>query len=734
MAAPDGIVWGSEVNGKGKIGIYTEKTSTNTQTTVSIQVWFWSKYGLTDSSNTLYFDTNATSATTSKGAVSINHTVSSGSGWSTSNQTKLGTYSYTYNRTTSNVGVYCAAKFANIDYVGGTMTVSSGYTIPALTTYNVTYVANGGSGTPVSQVKFYGMNITLSTVKPTRTGYTFLGWSTSSTATTATYASGATFSANANTTLYAVWKAVTYAITYNANGGTAATVTEYKTHDVSYKIRESEPLRTDYNFLGWGTSATTTTVSYLPGQTYSANAPLNLYAVWKLDYTKPRVTDFMAKRCDSTGSTFDKNTSTATYFVASFDWATDKTVSSIKVEWKASTATSWLSSTISASGTSGSVKTNALGSGAISVDSTYDIRVTVSDASGSTSVTRTLHGGRYEIDFLYGGGGVAIGKPAEKEGFDIAYPTYIDGIQVTGHSLRAYNHDTISGASNDTTAKWAATRNSIHYYATADSITDQPSTYGFLLNLVNNSTNYPNVRQLWFAQPSGSLAHRGANSSGWSGTWRTILDGTNYTDYCVPKTGGTFSGYTTSSYAINTFGYFRLHNDYIGIFKTYTDANANTTANRKGWIGFNSSNNFSVVNGSGGTNTTNIAWTVSSDERLKKQIDDIPLAFVDIWNELQPKMFKWNSINSSNDKIHFGLIAQDVIDVFEKHGLNHEEYGFVNSFTLPDDETEYFGIAYDEYHMLTSMVLKNTVSELEAQKKEIDSLKEQINEIKALLS
>ncbi len=71
--------------------------------------------------------------------------------------------------------------------------------------FKVSYNANGGSGAPSSQTKDYGTNITLSTVKPVRSGSIFRGWSTSSSATTATYQPGDSFSNEANTTLYAVW-------------------------------------------------------------------------------------------------------------------------------------------------------------------------------------------------------------------------------------------------------------------------------------------------------------------------------------------------------------------------------------------------------------------------------------------------------------------------------------------------------------------------------------------------
>lgn len=75
-----------------------------------------------------------------------------------------------------------------------------------VTTYTVSYNANGGTGAPASQTKTHGTALTLSSTKPTRTGYTFLGWSTSKTAISATYKPGSIFTTNANTVLYAVWQ------------------------------------------------------------------------------------------------------------------------------------------------------------------------------------------------------------------------------------------------------------------------------------------------------------------------------------------------------------------------------------------------------------------------------------------------------------------------------------------------------------------------------------------------
>lgn len=88
-----------------------------------------------------------------------------------------------------------------------TSTANASYTVPK-PTYTISYNANNGLNAPSSQTKTYGTNLTLSLEVPTREGYQFKGWSTSSTATTATYQPGGTFTTNANTVLYAVWAIV----------------------------------------------------------------------------------------------------------------------------------------------------------------------------------------------------------------------------------------------------------------------------------------------------------------------------------------------------------------------------------------------------------------------------------------------------------------------------------------------------------------------------------------------
>ena len=100
---------------------------------------------------------------------------------------------------------------------------------------------NGGSGTNVtlSSAQYWNqcgnirnsISFTISNSIPTRTGYNFLGWSTSNIATTPSYYPGEnymfnqTYSASQSVTLYAVWQPITYEITLeHENGESASTI------------------------------------------------------------------------------------------------------------------------------------------------------------------------------------------------------------------------------------------------------------------------------------------------------------------------------------------------------------------------------------------------------------------------------------------------------------------------------------------------------------------------------
>ena len=149
----------------------------------------------------------------------------------------------------------------------------------------ITFNANQGTGTVPSPIKVLtGKDAVIPKANLTRSGYWFLGWSTSQNATTATYKSGDKISVKKDTTLYAVWKSsgtTTCTLTFNANGGTGAPAAITAAKDSTVTIPKATVTRDGYWFLGWATSKTATAAQYKSGNTMKLTANTTLYAVWK---------------------------------------------------------------------------------------------------------------------------------------------------------------------------------------------------------------------------------------------------------------------------------------------------------------------------------------------------------------------------------------------------------------------------------------------------------------------
>lgn len=202
------------------------------------------------------------------------------------------------------------------------------------------YNANGGSGAPSSQSdSIYASSasgsttFTVSSTKPTKSGYEFQGWSTSSGSSTASYQPGSTISVSygSSVTLYAVWKQTyTSTLNFSANGGTGApsalTYTGTTTSAHTFTIPSTTPSKSGFIFKGWSENSTAVSASYSSGSTISVpyNGTKTLYAVWQvasLDITSEPATKSL-KVGQSWSYTPTVNVSGCTVTVSGADWLT----------------------------------------------------------------------------------------------------------------------------------------------------------------------------------------------------------------------------------------------------------------------------------------------------------------------------------------------------------------------------------------------------------------------------
>ena len=130
----------------------------------------------------------------------------------------LGKYNYIVFRKSSNATEQERTQLGVIETKKGISTVTVNY-------YSLTY-ANGSSSQPPEKT-FYiaGSSVTISSVKPSKTGYTFTGYKSSSDG--KTYQPGQSIAITKQTTLTAQYTANTYKVTLNGNGGSGTNITSY---------------------------------------------------------------------------------------------------------------------------------------------------------------------------------------------------------------------------------------------------------------------------------------------------------------------------------------------------------------------------------------------------------------------------------------------------------------------------------------------------------------------------
>ena len=133
-------------------------------------------------------------------------------------------------------------------------------------TYTVKYDANGGSKAPSSQTKEYNKDLTLRDSVPVRDGCDFLGWASDKNATASEYDPGATYTANKDITLYAVWQitlgktargdmfnlAKSVKVTWKAVPG-AQYYKVYREGITDKKETQKEPVIVTKRLIGWDT-------------------------------------------------------------------------------------------------------------------------------------------------------------------------------------------------------------------------------------------------------------------------------------------------------------------------------------------------------------------------------------------------------------------------------------------------------------------------------------------------
>jgi len=170
--------------------------------------------------------------------------------------------------------------------------------------YRNTYTVTLNKGTGIDSVTgagtyFYGQTATINATLTV--GYKWINWTG-----TTTYSNiSNSFTVDGDKTFTANAEPITYTVRFNGNGNwntSQGSYTQQFTYDLPATLTPNKFTRPDnttynsvnyikgYEFIGWGTSATQTTATYLDEQTVSNlkntdGAVLDLYAIWKKPVT-----------------------------------------------------------------------------------------------------------------------------------------------------------------------------------------------------------------------------------------------------------------------------------------------------------------------------------------------------------------------------------------------------------------------------------------------------------------
>lgn len=256
-------------------------------------------------------------------------------------------------------------------------------------------------------------------------------------------------------------------VTVNAAGTYSSSITSYKTtiNGISYTTASF----TSGILSKSGSVSIETIVTDSRGRTATRTTTITVVA-----YSPPKINAFSGFRSIANGSE-DYNgsflTVTVNYSISSVN---SKNTSSYRIQYKLKNASSW---NTMVSGTGYSMNRNVVSSSAIlSTDSSYDVRLTISDFFGSASAIIDIPTAFTLLDFNKSGRAVAFGKVSElAEGVEFGIKTHFKNGEVPDGAIELSDNADLNNV-----------KSYGYYVLLSGSQTNKPPTVGTSTAIVEN--------------------------------------------------------------------------------------------------------------------------------------------------------------------------------------------------------------------------------------------------------
>lgn len=212
--------------------------------------------------------------------------------------------------------------------------------------------------------------------------------------------------------------------TITAAGALSSTITAYKTVFESKTYTGATP--TTSTITKSGTASATITVTDSRGRTASTTKTWTVVA-----YAAPTISSFTAVRCLADGTENYEGTFAKVAFNFTIASINSKNANTYVIEYKPQSSTTWTALT---NGTGYAVNTSFISkTGLFSVDSSYDLRLSITDSFATVRGLTEIPTAFTLLDFNASGRAVAFGKVSElTEGVEFALPTVFSHAETPG--------------------------------------------------------------------------------------------------------------------------------------------------------------------------------------------------------------------------------------------------------------------------------------------------------------
>ena len=320
-------------------------------------------------------------------------------------------------------------------------------------------------------------------------------------------------------------------LTITASGAYGSSIARYSTTLNNQTVQGAAPKFGQLSASG--NLVATTTVTDTRGRTATYSLTLTVLA-----YAPPQISGFQISRCDESGNYQDSGTYARISAVVSISSLEGLNTFWARPDYKANGSASWITSgaKIADGATSLNITNQLLGFGGIFDEMTgYNFRLYVVDALTTSIAYNELPTRAIVWDVSSSGRSIGFGVEAGADGdlpFGLNLKPATDAVRA--QSMQNLTFLGVNPDFEDTTVNWGAKGPCYAWYNAngVSSVTDQPSQYGFLINIpYGPSGNYGEARQIWASQHTGGFYHRGGNANGWT-NWKQMID----------STGGTIDG------------------------------------------------------------------------------------------------------------------------------------------------------------------------------------------------